>query len=452
MFKRKKKPEDSGLTPDFDSMIKILFWNSIGFFFFNFLIPYFVGSILKTSMLELGITFSMMIIGGLISNPIVGYLTDRISKKKLILVGSFGRGISYIILYVSCVFLFLEGFYFGMIVLGLSVGFFWTPFDALVSEKSRAENRSYAFGKRRSEMGKGNLLGTIISFTIFLVVEINIPDIYSLKFSPLLIFASSNFFAGIFFYKNVDENLKYDDYINEKGSKIKYEEIIMVNSRSEVIQSKTTTKISPISIGLVIGFFFLILARFASMINGSLADPFMQNYLRETILEDSPFTDIVNIGTLVMLIYMPSGMISQIIAPKIGILSDKINNSLGILITCITGSLFTFFLINANNPILFSIILTIDSSFAIGGQLILMNIFSRISKTNRGKVFGFTSWIGRIGGIFGPIFGGLAYDNFGAKAPFLISIFVELSLIPLYLIAIWKLTPHMAEKVEKENT
>ncbi|MCP4760696.1 MAG: MFS transporter [archaeon] len=432
---KKKQDLNMGFTPDFDSMIKIVYWNSIGFFFFNFLIPYFVGLVLETTMLALGLTFSMLIMGGLISNPIVGYLTDKTSKKKLILIGSFGRGISYIILYASCVSSFLEGFYFGMLFLGFSVGFFWTPFDALVSEKSRAENRSYAFGKRLSEIGKGNLLGSIISFTIFGLTESFIPDQFFLKFSPLLIFALANFFAGISFYKNVDETLNYDSLYLENGH----------ISDEKIINNESNNVMVSISIGLVIGFIFLTIARFTSMVNGSLADPFMQNYIRENLIIDISSNIGINEGTILMLVYLPSGMISQLIAPKIGVLSDKMNSYIGIIIVCVSGSVFTYLLINTNNLLIFSIMLIIDSSVAIGGQLILMNIFSRISKTHRGKVFGFTSWIGRVGGIFGPIFGGLLYDTNGAQAPFLISIFVELSLIPLFIIAVWKLKPHMAE-------
>ena len=81
MFKRNPKPEDRGLTPDFDSMIKILFWNSLGFFFFNFTIPFFVGKIIQSTGINLGLSFSFMTIGGLFSSPFVGWLTDRTSKK-----------------------------------------------------------------------------------------------------------------------------------------------------------------------------------------------------------------------------------------------------------------------------------------------------------------------------------------------------------------------------------
>ncbi|GAH19177.1 unnamed protein product [marine sediment metagenome] len=42
----------------------------------------------------------------------------------------------------------------------------------------------------------------------------------------------------------------------------------------------------------------------------------------------------------------------------------------------------------------------------------------------------------------------MAWDSLGPSAPFMISIFIELSVIPLYAIAIISLKPYMAEKVD----
>ncbi len=66
-------------------------------------------------------------------------------------------------------------------------------------------------------------------------------------------------------------------------------------------------------------------------------------------------------------------------------ISDKINNSIGIAMASITGSLFTLLLINTSDPYLFSFFLVIDSAFAIGGQLILMNIFHEFQKRTEEK-------------------------------------------------------------------
>ena len=97
---------------------------------------------------------------------------------------------------------------------------------------------------------------------------------------------------------------------------------------------------------------------------------------------------------------------------------------------------------------MFSIMLLIDSTLGWAGGLILQSVLSRISKGHRGKLFGLSQWMSYLGAIIGPIIGGFAWDNLGHKIPFIISVFVELSLIPLYIIAIKVLKPYMAEKLE----
>ncbi|GAG75397.1 unnamed protein product, partial [marine sediment metagenome] len=114
------------MTPDFIPMIRIIFWNSMGFFFFSFLIPHVINQLLEALPTELGLAFSIQMIGGLLSAPLVGYLTDRVSKKLLILIGSFGRATCYILMYIGILLSSLLLFTTGMFILGFFVGFFWT--------------------------------------------------------------------------------------------------------------------------------------------------------------------------------------------------------------------------------------------------------------------------------------------------------------------------------------
>ena len=50
---------ESKITPDFIPMIRIVFWNSLGFFFFQFLIPYVTAQLLEASGTEMGLTFNI---------------------------------------------------------------------------------------------------------------------------------------------------------------------------------------------------------------------------------------------------------------------------------------------------------------------------------------------------------------------------------------------------------
>ena len=54
------------------------------------------------------------------------------------------------------------------------------------------------------------------------------------------------------------------------------------------------------------------------------------------------------------------------------------------------------------------------------------------------------------GNIIGPLLGGLAWDYIGITAPFLISIIVELCLIPFYVLAVIMIKPYLKEAYYKK--
>ena len=424
-------------TPDFIPMIRIIFWNSMGFFFFSFLIPYVTVQLLGVSKTELGVAFSMQVVGGLISSPIVGYLTDRISKKLLVLIGSFGRAACYILMYIGILISSFVLFIVGMFVLGFFVGFFWTPLDTLISEKSNKDNRSFAFGKRANMVGWGNAIGSIISFVIFWLANLFVPEFIFLVYFPLLLFAASNIFGGFVFRSKVDEELTYEKHLfNLFPSSVEPS----VVSKEPVISDTPIKLRNNLAIGFFIGFGVLVLAFMTSNINQMLAYPYFQVYLIEQLGVANP--------TIVMIIYFPSQILSQLIAPKLGKVADRINPILGMAIVSSSGALVTWLIINSTSGFMFGLILLFDSTFAWGGNLILQNVLSRISKIHRGKIFGAAQWLGLLGAVLGPIIGGYAYDNIGPTMPFVISIFIELSVIPLYAIAIKTLKPYMAEKAD----
>ena len=425
------------LTPDFVPMIRIIFWNSIGFFFFSFLVPFVTVQLLGATGIELGLAFSIQTIGGLISAPIVGYLTDRVSRKLLILIGSFGRAACYILMYLGIILSSLVVFTIGMFVLGFFVGFFWTPLDTLISEKSNKANRSFAFGKRAGMIGKGNFLGSVISFTIFGLANFFVPENLFLVYCPLLLFAGSNIFGGITFKLKVDEHLTLDKHIFNLFPSSVEQSLI---SKEPVIQETENKSKNNLAIGFFIGFGVLTIAFMMSSMNSSLAFPFFQVYLIEELNVANP--------TLVMLIYFPSQVVSQLLAPKLGKIADKINPIIGVAFVSGLGALVTGLIINSTSGVMFGLILLFDSTFAWGGNLILQNVLSRISKIHRGKIFGLAQWLSLFGAVLGPILGGFAWDVLGPTAPFVISIFIELSVIPLYAIAIKALKPYMAEKVD----
>ena len=124
-------------TEDFTFMIRIVILNSMGFFFYGFLIPIVARLNMNSSAAEVGIVISLLTIGLILSSTFVGYLADRTSSKsKLIVIGSFGRAVAYFVIYVAIVMNSLIVLGIGTLTLGFLAGFFWIPLDTLVAQKS----------------------------------------------------------------------------------------------------------------------------------------------------------------------------------------------------------------------------------------------------------------------------------------------------------------------------
>ena len=59
---------------------------------------------------------------------------------------------------------------------------------------------------------------------------------------------------------------------------------------------------------------------------------------------------------LVIWAYLPAGILATLLAPKLGIIVDKLPPSVGITVTSFLGALVTWFLINSQNIWMFAIL------------------------------------------------------------------------------------------------
>ncbi|MBN2152892.1 MAG: MFS transporter [Candidatus Lokiarchaeota archaeon] len=442
------------VTPDFDAMISTVSWNSAGFFFTEFLIPY-AGISLGGSGLSIGVMFSFIVLGAAISSLLVGYLADKMRKTTLILIGSVGRGTSYLVMYAGVLVGSIPIMSTGTLVLGLLVAFFWVPFDSLVSNKSNKDDRSYAFGKRHAAVGRGQLAGGAIGVTIFIITNELAPGIDALLFSPMLLYFACNVIGGWLFTRRVNEHMIYqipttaangltDPAVAQDGGRERRE--------SGTDESPSATNPAPAGIpggagrpgapagGLALGLTLLLASYFLSAVNAMMAKPFLQIYLLQ-LVTDSP--------TLVLLAYAPAGVLTMLASPRFGKLADRMNPYTGIAVFSVLGALATVAILLTTNIAVFSVILVVDMVFGNASSLVLSNLFSRVSIKHRGKVIGAGSAANNLGGAVGPILGGLLVDSRGIATPFIASIFIETSLILPYILAIKRLKPHLAEQLSR---
>ena len=405
------------------------------------------------SGLDLGIIMALQPLARLFSMPLIAYLTDRSSKKLLVMIGSIGRTIAYIFYWFSLVIHNLYMFGVGTFLQGLLVGFFWPPFFTLISEKSFKGNRTQALATGRGKMiGYGFLMGAFISIPIFALVSIFMPDNIPLMYSPLLIFATINLIAGHRFYLKVDENLTYEKY----RASLEDDNLILNNAKDfiDVHDDNPDPKIKIIDPERIkskqpkrmfyIRFTSLILAILVTSITGTIYSPFISAFLIENMLLG--FSERV-IPIIVMIVYFPAQVISQLAASKLGKLFDRIAPSMSVVFIGVFKAVLIWLLIYTFTPIDFAVILIFLYLILESSNYFIQAIMSRVTIKHRGKMFGLNIWIDELGRVIGPIMGGFLWDNLAYNSPFIVSIFIGLGLIPFMMFAIRKLNPDMVEQV-----
>ncbi|MHA1675206.1 MAG: MFS transporter [Promethearchaeota archaeon] len=425
-------------TSDFKVMLQIVFFNGSGMFYMEFMVTYIAITMLFASGVELGVFFSLQVFGYLISTLTAGILTDRIAKTKLILVGSFGRGLGYLFFYFAILSQSLSFIGVATFTVGFAAGFFWIPFNAMIAEKSSPDNRSHAYGRRSSALGFGITAGSVVGFWIFFET-INTSISPWLVYSPLILYAAANVFAGFQFILRVDENVRLNSHplISDFDS----------NSDSALDNSTQTDKSALSSEvwsrSLKIGFLYIMIVLVLASINSSIGRPFVQPFFLENLSSDP---------NVVLMVYLPGGIIQMLLAPRIGRLADKLPPKVSVTISGVAGALLTYFWVNSSQVWVVAILWTLDNTIISLGFLTVQNLLSRMSTQYRGKIFGSQETIVNLGGLLGPILGGLAWDYRSMKSPFYISIIVELLLIPFYWAALRLLLPHLIEKTSTEQS
>ncbi|MCJ7647827.1 MAG: MFS transporter, partial [Candidatus Lokiarchaeota archaeon] len=328
------------------------------------------------------------------------------------------------------------------------------PFFSLISEKSFKGNRTQALATGRGKMiGYGFLMGAFISIPIFALVSTFMPDNIPLMYSPLLIFAPINLIAGYHFYLKVDESLTYESYYASLE-----DDILILNNEKVFLDVNDDTADPKIGINepkgkiirqpkkkFYVGFTSLILAILVTSITGTIYTPFISAFLIENLLPS--FSENI-IPIIVMIVYFPAQVISQLAASKLGKLFDRITPSISVIFIYVFKAGLIWLLIYTFTPIDFAIVLIFLYIIIESNTYFIQAIMSRVTIKHRGKMFGLNIWIDQLGRVIGPIMGGFLWDTLSYSAPFIFSIFIGLGLIPFMIFAIRKLSPYMIEQVD----
>jgi DHA1 family tetracycline resistance protein-like MFS transporter len=119
------------------------------------------GVSVQTGYLLLGLLIAVYPIGQFLATPILGQLSDRYGRKKILAVSLLGTCISYILFAVGIVMhniplLFISRFFDGLTGGNISVA------QAMISDVSTKENRAKNFGMIGAAFGLGFIFGPFI--------------------------------------------------------------------------------------------------------------------------------------------------------------------------------------------------------------------------------------------------------------------------------------------------
>lgn len=125
----------------------------------EFLLP--IGTSLKTGYLMLGVLIALYPIGQFIATPILGQLSDRYGRKKILALSLLGTAISYVLFAIGIItknipLLFFSRFFDGLTGGNISVA------QAMISDVSTPENRLRNFGMLGAAFGLGFIFGPYI--------------------------------------------------------------------------------------------------------------------------------------------------------------------------------------------------------------------------------------------------------------------------------------------------
>ncbi len=350
----------------------------------EFVFPLYLDQLQK-SYLEIGIILSLASLSGVIFDMPFGSLSDKVSKKKLMLYGLF-----MLIITSISIFLLKGNISLALIFLAWGVAFqMWrVPFDAKFAAETKELNRSKSYGMYNEMKYIGFVLGPLIGG--FLVMWFGFRGIY-LTYSALVLIAT---LLIVIFIKET-------------------------NQRSIVkgIENSITPKtfFSDFKFIVYFGFFGILLLFFSLLFT----------VWEEIMLAFGPlfYTDVLKIssglgGILMACFSLPAVFLSC----YFGRLADKTGKK-RILITglIVTGiSLVAFSYTQALVPLfILALATSVGISLAIPALSGLMIDLSY--KLPKGKVVGIWDFFFDAGYVIGPVLGGLLASSVGIRNTFMIT-------------------------------
>ena len=400
-----------------------------GGLFISFMVPIVTFTELDAGGYAMGLLFAIERFGFVLGSPIVGYFVNRPEwRPRLVKVGAVWRFANYLLIYYGLITSSYPVLAFGVWSIGLGGSAYWVPIRASLADGTEYNRRAEIFGLYRQRTSVGTFFGSGFGFFLYgLGGQMGWDAAWTYLAIP--IYALSNLYGGLGIAKQLGK-------------------IELIDHVDPAVEGEEAAKLlRGINRVRHIAFVGLLFVTFGSAVVGSLVGPFLKVYLLQTISTDP---------ILILIMFVPGGTLSMLLAPTMGRLADRFHPAYWLSVTGVLGAAATFALLQLSNPLLIMILFTIDSLVIASGGLVFSKLMSNYSRGRRGTVFALGGVATKAGGICGPLLGGIVWESVDPTAPFYISIVAELILAFIYppllaLVSYGKLTGTLEDKRARVN-
>lgn len=362
----------------------IVFIDLLGFGIILPLLPY-IAEIYQATPLQIGILSAVYSLFQLIASPILGRLSDRYGRKKLLIISQLGSAIGYLIMGLAnnLPLLFLSRIIDGITGGNISIA------QAYIADVTTKENRARGMGLIGAAFGLGFIFGPAIGGALS-KISYSAPAYFATVVSLISVLAT------IFFLK---ETVNGDKAIRSPKTKF------------SISQFKSVLSLYPI--GLLIIIFFLLNTAF-SIMQGNFALWTQKTFNFEPSQNGWLFTYIGVLAVLIQVQLLPR-VIKKFHEKKILAVS-LIFMFLGLILIPLSKHPYFLFI-----PLFF-----ISLGNGLANPTIQALVSENVLQEEYGETLGILQSAGSMGRIFGPIIGGEIFQLFGKDVAFYFAGFIIL--------------------------
>lgn len=353
----------------------------------NVLLPVFTTRLGLTPIQVTGL-FSVFSLGLVIFRLIIGHVSDKVGRKPIFILGILFYLLSYFIFYKSTT---LPLIYLARGLQSIAAVFISISTYSMIADMND-KNNAHNFGKLSSYSEKGGLFGIALCF-VFLYNTETVVGWANLFFTCSIAAAIALVYSLI----NIKETKAVDNNSEDNIAKF-----LLPSDKFKLV-------------------LFNLVARIFMSVILSIFVLYLQAKFDSDLLE-------------IALAFILPTVIIAFTSPRIGTTSDKIGANKATTVSLLMLSVSLFIIPYLGSIYLYAVIWTVYCIALTMLDVTINGIFVEgIAEEIKGSAIGQLTTAANIGNIIGPIVGGLAFQNIGLKAPYLIS---SVGFISLFLFSL----------------